>query len=336
MRTSIKPYFTGIEEKIIEEIFKAKSSIHIAMAWFTNNKIKDALKTKITSTDIVLKILVDNNSTNEKYYFGDDNYSILYKHTKKLKKKFLHQKTIIIDSVTVITGSYNLTNRANKNVERITVINSAKLGDNEIRAFEFLFDENYIDQNIKLLYQFPDFTKALLSTYYNFSKRQYLKYQNKIQLGDCYSYFNGVFDKPEYAAGLIFNKSIVHRKVNLTDLFDQHYISTEIENLPITKTALVNWIRSYKINNVIESFWEFPHLYHLINEEIDSTENSIEKYFKRKIENCYSYTKLKKLIKTNIDIIAEDELWKTNFEPFLNEEIVDKLFLKIKVNENFW
>lgn len=137
-------------------------------------------------------------------------------------------------------------------------------------------------------------------------------------------------------AGLIFNKSIVHRKVNLTDIFDQHYISTEIENLPITKTALVNWIRSYKINNVIESFREFPHLYHLINEEIDSTENSIEKYFKRKIENCYSYTVLKKLIKTNIDIIAEDELWKTNFEPFLNEEIVDKLFLKIKVNDNFW
>ena len=44
----IKPYFKGIEEKIIEIISSSNNSIYIAVAWFTSKKIKEALITKGT------------------------------------------------------------------------------------------------------------------------------------------------------------------------------------------------------------------------------------------------------------------------------------------------
>ena len=72
-------------------------------------------------------------------------------------------------------------------------------------------------------------------------------------------------------------------------------------------------------------------MYHLINEEITDAECSIEKYFVRKIENCYSKIELEELIQKNVDIIIEDEFWKTNFEPFINNIIIKNLFGKIKV-----
>lgn len=333
MKTQIKPYQSGIEEKIIEEITLAKKSIYIAMAWFTSDSIKDALLKKIGNEPIELKILLDNNSTNDKYFFNNDIYSTLYLKTKKYKQKFLHQKKILIDGKIVITGSYNLTKRAKSNLESIFVINSSKLCRNEERVFSFLYEENYIDKNIKLLFKFPEFTRSLLSTYYNFNKHQYKKYENKIELGHCYSVDNGFSGQVIYVPGLIFNKSIRHRKVNTTDIFDKNYISTEIDNLPINKTSIKEWVMSNRVANVINSFQGHEHLYHLINDEIDNTQNSVESFFRRKIESCYSYSKLESLIKGNVDIIAEDELWKTNFEPFLNSEIVDSLFQKIELKQ---
>lgn len=337
MRDHIKPYYSGIEKKIIEEIVLAKKSIYIAMAWFTSDAIKDALLKTISDKQIELKILLDNNSTNEKYFFNNENkYASLYLKTKMYNEKFLHQKKVLIDSKIVIVGSYNLTNRAKSNLESIVVINSSKLCRNEERVFSSLYEENYIDKNIKLLFKYPEFTRILLSTYYNFNKNQYKKYESKIELGQCFSFDNGFNDQVVYVPGLIFNKSIRHKKVNTTNIFDKNYISTEIENLPINKTSIKEWVMSNRVVNVINSFQGHEHLYHMINDEIDNAQNSVESYFRRKIESCYSYAKLESLIKGNIDIIAEDELWKTNFEPFLNSEIVDSLFQKIELKQQYF
>jgi len=40
-------FFEKIQDRIIEEILKAKSSIHIAVAWFTDNDIFNAIYKKL-------------------------------------------------------------------------------------------------------------------------------------------------------------------------------------------------------------------------------------------------------------------------------------------------
>mgnify|MGYP003617536417 FL=1 len=70
----IKPYFKGIEEKIIEIISSSNNSIYIAVAWFTSKKIKEALITKGTlNKKIDIKIIVDDNYINDKYFFDSTN-----------------------------------------------------------------------------------------------------------------------------------------------------------------------------------------------------------------------------------------------------------------------
>lgn len=324
-----KVYFSGIEEKIVEELNSSTKRIYIAMAWLTSDTIKRALLFIALNKSIELKILIDDNKVNEDYFFGNNEYEIIYRKTKKYNRKFLHHKIIIIDNQRTITGSYNLSKKAKNNDENIVIISSKKLNDYYTRVFNFLYHENYIDKNIILLFQHKEFARNILSTYYNFSKSEYNKYKDKIEIGQCYSYFNGYFDIPKYYPGLIFNKSIRHKNINKLDMFHENYISTEIADLPISKESLREWVKSYQISNIIDSYAGHEHLYHLINDEVNTAELSIENYFTRKIDHCFSVSKIEKLIKNGVDIIAEDELWKINFEPFLNKETIAFIFEKL-------
>jgi len=338
MKDEIKPYFKGIEEKIIEIISSANSCIYIAVAWFTSKEIKDALITKVAfNKNIDIKIIVDDNHINDKYFFDSANrFTNVLIETKKFTSDFLHNKILLVDGNIIVTGSFNFSKKATKNIENIVVIKSERLYDNYYRIFKFLYDQNYIDDNIQLLFNYPDFARKLISNYYQFSKAEFIKLEKKIEIGECYSYFNGYNDELFYSPGLIFNKSIKYKKINTTDLFDDNYFTSEFE-LPINKNTVKNWIKSNRVNNTIESFRGYEDLYDLINDEIADVENFIEKYFARKIENCYSKNEIEELIKKNVDIIIEDELWKTNFEPFINKTIINSLFEKLNIIEkNCW
>lgn len=108
----IKPYFEKIEDVIIEDIKASKAQLLIAVAWFTNHKIFNAIIDKLDGNDgFNAKLIVINDNINNRpggldfqkfvsaggsFYFAEKNIP-------------MHNKYMVIDSDIVITGSYNYT-----------------------------------------------------------------------------------------------------------------------------------------------------------------------------------------------------------------------------------
>ena len=112
--------FVGIEEKIITELDKAMATIHVCVAWFTNERLKDKLLEKYEK-GIDVKVIIFDDGINKKNAVnlgGIPNIKI-----RAERKGIMHKKFCVIDNNTVITGSYNWTNNAeHRNDENIAVI----------------------------------------------------------------------------------------------------------------------------------------------------------------------------------------------------------------------
>lgn len=122
----IKPYFKDIRQIIKENIKESKHEVFIAMAWFTNHEIFDILLEKVKTVSVNLIVINDdiNNRLDGvdfqnfidlggKFYFGT-------------AENPMHNKFCIIDSNTLITGSYNYTYLAESiNNENVIVFKGA-------------------------------------------------------------------------------------------------------------------------------------------------------------------------------------------------------------------
>lgn len=109
----IQPHFSGIQNILIDNIGKASSSIKIAVAWFTNQKLYDMLLKKLGEGVEVSLIIRDdhiNNST-ESLEWSKFINSGGWLHFSNADKK-MHHKYCIIDDATVVSGSYNWTYQA--------------------------------------------------------------------------------------------------------------------------------------------------------------------------------------------------------------------------------
>lgn len=325
-----KAYIKGIEKKIIEFIDSTEKSLHIAMAWFTNKDIKESLIIlKKKNPNIIIEVVVDENYINDKYFSNtlhDFNSSGIKIH-KNLTGRFLHNKYMIIDQKTTITGSYNYSKKANWNLENIIVVNSTSLSDYYLRLFEFITKTDYKDENIILLFEYPEFAQQIISTYYSFSKKEYNKYKYKIEIGDCFTHDNGLGDSLKYYPGLIFNKKIKYNK-EVTSEFD----------LPVNKDIIKNWIDNENRKLTLDFYQGKEELYHLISDELEENTKSLEIAFKRKIEKVIPAEDIRILIKDKVNIIIEDDLWLMNFEPFINKDLINEIFEQIKPLEknNLW
>lgn len=342
----MEPYLHDIEKVILENFCNAKESIIIAVAWFTNKKIISKLIDLKKSKDIEIRILVDNNEINQKHFF-ELHLSNLEECGIEVKRqqtsKFNHNKFAIIDSETLITGSYNYTNKANRNYENIVVEKDARVADFYYRNFKFFTDENYLDPNVKILLENFDFANKLISTYYPFSLKLFSKVKQQVNLGYCYTHENGLYNEISYGAGLIFNpKFKLHKKLNEADkkkklsrhlnFFDSD-LSQEFE-LPITKDL----IRNYRINEInnfnyeiireIANFDSTKIDYEELANDFERTEIALTNYYTRKFKTIYRVDELRNLLEKNIDIIIEDYIWTNNFAPFLNETIVESIYSK--------
>ncbi len=332
MKIEPKVYTKRIEKKLIENIFHAQKSIRIAVAWFTSQVLKDCLiEKKRKDPSVSIEIVVDNNSTNEKYFLNSkpqfDEVEIKIKD--KTTNRFLHHKFMVIDDEISITGSYNYSKKARYNLENIVITKSQYISSYFIRVFNFLTEPHCIDQNIKLLFRYPKFAQSIVSTYYEFSYKEYFKFRDKLILGDCFTHENGMFDEIKYYPGFIFNPKVK---------FAKKIQSYEFE-LPIEKGVIKAWIKGRNMDFILESFREFRDQYHLINNELEEEEKNTDHYFKRTMEKVYNSEELERLIQNGIDIIIEDDLWLNNFEPFINKEIVQNIFESIEINkkeENWW
>ena len=133
--------FVNISERIKQELWKAKKTIHIAVAWFTNKELFDILKIKAQNNCKVLIIINDDEINNNSSIHYD---SLNIKNIKIYKTGFyehelMHNKFCIIDNTTIITGSYNWSYKAQSNFENIIIT----YNDN-ILANQFLDEFNKI------------------------------------------------------------------------------------------------------------------------------------------------------------------------------------------------
>ncbi|MBC7332225.1 MAG: phospholipase D family protein [Synergistetes bacterium] len=142
---SIEVYFSpkgGCENRIVELIDAAQSSIDIAMYTFTNSKIARAL-VKAHERGVKIRVLLDGQERQNRYSKGvfleKRGIFVAYDRMPGL----MHNKFCIIDDSIVITGSYNWTATAEeKNEENLLVIHDVDIAKTYKNRFEYLLKIN--------------------------------------------------------------------------------------------------------------------------------------------------------------------------------------------------
>lgn len=130
--------FENIADRIQQEIGKAQKSIFIAVAWFTNKNIFNAILSKAKS-GCTVSLIISNDAINLN---SQIDFSELDKYNSKCFKvgngetELMHNKFCVIDFSTVITGSYNWSYKAETNFENIIVnYNDTSLAEQFISEF---------------------------------------------------------------------------------------------------------------------------------------------------------------------------------------------------------
>ncbi|GAB3203606.1 tetratricopeptide (TPR) repeat protein [Pontibacter aydingkolensis] len=121
----ISAHFKNIKNELIKEISLAKYSIKIAVAWFTNAEIFDALLLKCKAEKIKVELIIIGDSINIRPYGIDFNLLIENGGNVFLSESdtLMHHKFCVIDDRVLINGSYNWTYLAeSSNNENITII----------------------------------------------------------------------------------------------------------------------------------------------------------------------------------------------------------------------
>ena len=117
--------FENIAERIVSEINKAQNSIFIAVAWFTNRNIFSVLQRK-AKEGCQVNLMYSADHINEN---SSIDFDLLKTKNSKVfpigdgDHDLMHNKFCVIDHCTVITGSYNWSNKAESNHENITITN---------------------------------------------------------------------------------------------------------------------------------------------------------------------------------------------------------------------
>ena len=131
--------FENIADRILLEIKNAQKSIFIAVAWFTNKNIFNALlKKHDDGCSIFIIISNDHINLNSEIDFQQLNYG----KSKVFKigdgnTELMHNKFCVIDYSTVISGSYNYSYKAENNFENVIITyNDTLLAEQFIAEFK--------------------------------------------------------------------------------------------------------------------------------------------------------------------------------------------------------
>lgn len=134
-----KALFDTIGESIIDSINKAKRSIHIAMAWFTNDAIYCALLTALRDRQINVELVLLDDVINWQPYAP--NFSEIIKaggsiYIANRNIGFMHHKFCVVDNTITITGSYNWTYYAeSRNIENVLITDNVTVADQYEKEF---------------------------------------------------------------------------------------------------------------------------------------------------------------------------------------------------------
>ncbi len=119
----------GCTEAIVNQIDNAKSEILIQAYSFTSTPIAKAL-VNAHKRGVHVEIILDKSNKSEKYSAGDFIVHMGVTTYIDSRHAIAHNKIIIIDKETVITGSFNFTKAAEeKNAENLLIIRNKKLAE---------------------------------------------------------------------------------------------------------------------------------------------------------------------------------------------------------------
>ncbi|HID19237.1 TPA: DUF1669 domain-containing protein [Candidatus Bathyarchaeota archaeon] len=141
---TVEVYFApedGVEAQIIEEIEKAERNVYFATFTFTSKPIAKALIEKARQ-GVTVKGIYESFQAGGRY----STYSLLkvsgIEVIKDRNPAVMHHKFFVIDSETVITGSFNPTKHANvDNDENIVIIHNPQVAQQFTAEFERLWAE---------------------------------------------------------------------------------------------------------------------------------------------------------------------------------------------------
>jgi len=176
-------YFDNIQPHIVKELHKAKKSVYIAVAWFTDNELFRILIDK-ASSGVVVSVLILNDEINRNSIAQNCDKLINAGGTIHLiggKDELMHNKFCVIDQETVITGSYNWTIKAQDNDENITITKGSKeLATDFLLEFQHL-QKKYLGECEKVKLDIETIMKRLeiLSTSISMQDEEDIEFQNK-------------------------------------------------------------------------------------------------------------------------------------------------------------
>lgn len=127
---------TMCREQIIDEIDSAKDSIYVMAYGFTSTPITNALL-RAKSRGVDVNILLDKSNVSAKKYLP---YTFTFYNIPvyiDYRPPIAHNKVMIIDGETTITGSYNFTGNAQKNAENVIFIRNKKIADTYIENWMY-------------------------------------------------------------------------------------------------------------------------------------------------------------------------------------------------------
>jgi hypothetical protein len=142
--------FENIAKRIQQEIKNAQQSIFIAVAWFTNINIYNALLEKAKEGCRVSLIIsndrINLNSSIDFEQLSNFNGSSVYKIGNG-ETILMHNKFCVIDHSTIITGSYNWSFKAETNFENVIITsNDTVLAEQFISEFRKIKSQFYPDE----------------------------------------------------------------------------------------------------------------------------------------------------------------------------------------------
>ena len=122
-------FFTGIRAILLREISLAKSCIHIAVAWFTDQTLFAALLER-QRAGIQVTLCLTRDDKNINFQPGGINFDALEAAGGRVfvaEDRLMHHKFCVLNGRDVVTGSYNWTNKAAHSNEENIVLTTGDL-----------------------------------------------------------------------------------------------------------------------------------------------------------------------------------------------------------------
>ncbi len=143
-------YFENIQGIIAKTLKQANQSILVSVAWFTDQRLFNALVQKAGYGVSVELIIFDddiNNNSAIDYQRLEEAGGKLYRINTEESKTLMHNKFCVIDFDTLINGSYNWTNKAKTNHENITITTGdPELANQFIQEFKRLKQQYFQEE----------------------------------------------------------------------------------------------------------------------------------------------------------------------------------------------